>query len=124
MSAELALLAVRTPARGAVPSLLTYKVANEISYTMSVILKELNKVHPLPCWQKVMQGGADRLRKCLHFLFPSFALLLWGAHTKRPGALEHGIQSSRPMVEIIIILTMSKRSFIICGKNTFLASEH
>ena len=52
----------------------------------------------------------------------SFSLLFSGAKTKRPGALEPGIQSSRSMVEMITRLTMSQRSFPICYKNPFLAS--
>ena len=52
----------------------------------------------------------------------SYPLLLWGAKTKRPGALEPGIQSSRSMVEMITRLTMSQRSFPICCKNPLLAS--
>ena len=53
----------------------------------------------------------------------SYPLLLWGAKTKRPGALEPGIQSSRSMVEMITRLTMSQRSFPIFYKSPFLASE-
>ena len=51
----------------------------------------------------------------------SFSLLFSGAKTKRPDALEPGIQSSRSMVEMITRLTMSQRSFPFCCKNPFLA---
>jgi len=51
----------------------------------------------------------------------SFSLLFSGAKTKRPGALELGIQLSRSMVEMITRLTMSQRSFPICNKNPLLA---
>ena len=54
----------------------------------------------------------------------SLSLLFSEAKTKRPGALEPGIQSSRSVVEMITRLTMSQRSYPICYKNPFLASAH